>query len=95
VSDEGPVSATFDHSDPEQNFFALIGFIPGKHAVEWSSKGKEAVRALFIRDFINSSNRFISLMCSLHSHSKEKESSVRTIETTLRMRGSSKSFGIS
>jgi hypothetical protein len=43
ISDEGPVCATFDHSDPEHNFFALIGFIPGKHAIEWSNKDKETV----------------------------------------------------
>jgi monoamine oxidase len=51
VSDEGPVCATFDHSDPEHNFFALIGFIAGKHAIEWRDKGKEARKKAVTEEF--------------------------------------------
>jgi len=44
VSDEGPICASFDYSDMDKEFYAILGFIPGRHSVEYRNMSQQERR---------------------------------------------------
>jgi monoamine oxidase len=48
ISDLGPVCATYDHSEEDIKFYAIIGFVNGKHAIKWRQSAlEERKKAVF------------------------------------------------
>ncbi len=48
ASDVGPVSVTFDNSQPHDERGVMLGFFEGRHGVEWGRRSATARRAAFI-----------------------------------------------